>query len=275
MFNRKTVLYTALGVTVAAVALRVLQYLFVTDAEGFFRPHNGFHRLLIYALTALLALAAVYALAAMASKPRPLADSAGIKCNALGFISALLGLVMLAEAGIAIGSAFLGGAITVAGILQVPAGAYFCLLAFLALSGSKPKNGTRVLGLFPAIYVVSYAINEFFDSFRDINLSKSHINMLALCSAALFVFALCGVFADMSVGLKRLLASAMLCTLFTCLSAFPEIIMLALGRASVDAPLTFCLQTAVKLLYAALAVTVLVKAGEKTEINQEEEQFNG
>lgn len=241
-------------------AARILQYIFVIDKNGYFRPENGFHTALIYILYAALALAAVFSLCMMFTGSREKAAPeifSGRLCGAL-FIGA--GALMVADFGISAGIMLRTSVLNAAAILELLSAVYFAMTGYGILSKSKLSKSARIFGLFAPVYIIVYAVSEFFSSFEKVHVSQTKLSMLTICAMALLFTTIVLLFSGMNITKKRLCAVCALYAVIASPTAFADLFAAVSGKTDMQSPVKFILNILIQLIFILLSITALIRA---------------
>ena len=246
------------------VAVRILQYAFVIDADGYFRPASGMHTALIYILYVLMALTAVFALVIMLAGRSRRIDAGVFKNNASGILFLTAGIVTMADFGICAGKMLRTMSLDIAAVLEVFAALYFISLGCIILSGSKTGGAARILGLFAPLYAVSLAAGTFLDSYEKVHISQTKFTLLTICMLALFVMEVALAFAGNKITEKRFAAVCVLYSVIASTSSISSLYALASGKATADMPVQLILRSVLQLIFAVLSLIALAHTGRYT-----------
>ena len=246
-------------------ALRILQYTLVIDKSGYFRPQGAMHTALIYALYAAFALAALYALVLLFAGKREFAGINIFKSNVCGVLFCAAGILMMTDAGIGAGGMIRARTVNPALIAEAAAAIYFVILGYRIMSGSRMTRGHRALGLLVPVYLIAYAISEFFGSFEKVHVSQTKLSMLSICSLSLFLITVILMFAGTAVKARRLTAVSMLYAVIAAPCAIADIYAVAAGEMTASSPAQLIIRALTQLIFAALALTALKNGDIVTE----------
>ena len=184
------------------VVLRIMQYFFVIDANGYFRPESTAHTILIYILYAVMALVAVTALIIMLIGSRERMGADVFKNNASGLLMLAAAVLMTVDFGVCAGKMLQTSVPDISALFELLTAIYFAVLGYKILSGSRIGRAAAI-GLFAPVFVIVFAVTEFFGSFEKVHVSETKFNMLAICAMALFVVTVTLLFAGNAVTKKR------------------------------------------------------------------------
>ncbi len=198
---KKNLIYTAVIAFVCA-ALRVLQHLFIIDSQGYYACENIPEIILKHSVTAGIIIAVILAIINYFLGKKEKADAScctGGKSAA--FIAVIAAGLMAVDAGIRIGGIITTKVLDWIGIFELFAAVFFGIFA-LELMKETSNKASAVFGIFPPAYALARAIVMFFDSFKYANRSDIQIEMLTICTLALFLisFVAVRVKADITVG---------------------------------------------------------------------------
>lgn len=183
--------------TVAVFALlRILQYAFVIDVDGFFIRETLWQQLLSDSLYWAMGIVAVLSLGLRISKD----NKAPAKADAFNSTAAKTWSFAVALALVAYGIAALLLKQLI-GLFALPAAVYFFLLP-IRLNGSKNRM-LNLMAVFALAYPCAAAINLFFSTFREIKASENVVDTVARCAMILMMIALTKLYMDFEENLGR------------------------------------------------------------------------
>lgn len=247
-------------------ALRILQYTLVIDNSGYFRPQSAMHTALIYALYAAFALAALYALVLLFAGNRENAHTGIFKSNICGILFCAAGFLMITDAGYGVGGMFGAHTVNPTPIAETAAAIYFVILGYRIMSGSRITRSHRALGLLVPVYLIAYAISEFFSSFEKVHVSQAKLGMLSICSLSLFSITVILMFAGTAVKARRLTAASMLYAVIAAPCAIADIYAVAVGEMTASSTVQFIIRALTQLIFAVLALTALKNGDTVAEV---------
>ncbi len=257
MKTKHSLIFTIATAGICAV-LRIMQYCFIIDQNGYFRPESTAHTMLIYILYAVMALAAVTALIIMFVGSRERVGAEVFKNNSSGFLMLGAAVLMTVDFGICAGKMFQTSVPDIAALFELLTAIYFAVLGYKILSGSR-IGGAAVIGIFAPIFVIVFAVTEFFGSFEKVHVSETKFNMLAICAMALFVVTVTLLFAGNAVSKKRLTAVCMLYTVIASPAAVAGLAALIAGKITAESPVRFTVKALTEIVFMALAITAMAR----------------
>lgn len=263
MKTKHALLFTAVSVPVCIV-LRILQYIFVIDENGFYQPQDGFDTFIIYMLYIFLAAAAVFALFFMIFGSSQRSGRQVLNSNAAGFIFILIAIIMMADFGVNTASMLKMRLPDPVVILELLTAVFYAVLGYTVLSGSKPKNGIFIFGFFAPVYVIAYTIKEFFGSFEKSHVSQVKFNMLTLCALALFVMTVVLLFCGQKVTKRRVTAISSLYAVTASSSSAADLFAAAAGKIPGGIDAGFILNALIQTLFIVIAFIALIHADDDT-----------
>jgi len=276
-FELKTKLaLTATLVFVPVCALlRILQYILVVDKNGYYESPAALAAFLIYGLYGALALAAIFGIALIFWGSRKKINPKSVLGNKLcGVLLISAAALMVADFGISAGSMIKTMIIDIPALLGLIAALFFAALGYNCISGNENSAGIRFWGLFAPIYAVAIAISEFFGTFQKAHVSQTKFEMLSLCALALFLMTLSAFVAGLEISEKRLAAVSLLFAVMTAPASIADAIALASGEITVGITPHFVISVGLQIIFAVLAVAVLVYLAKKPhEYNEEPQPF--
>lgn len=240
------------------VVLRIMQYFFVIDANGYFRPESTAHTILIYILYGVMALAAVTALIIMFTGNRRRVGADVFKNSASGFFMLSAAVLMTVDFGVCAGKMLQTSVPDISALFELLTAIYFTVLGYKILSGSRIGKAAAI-GLFAPVFVIVYAVTEFFGSFEKVHVSETKFNMLAICAMALFIVTVTLLFAGNAVTKKRLTAVCMLYTVLASPAAVAGLVALTAGEITAESPVRFILKALIEIVFIALAIIALTR----------------
>lgn len=240
------------------VVLRIMQYFFVIDANGYFRPESTAHTILIYILYAVMALVAVTALIIMLIGSRERMGADVFKNNASGLLMLAAAVLMTVDFGVCAGKMLQTSVPDISALFELLTAIYFAVLGYKILSGSRIGRAAAI-GLFAPVFVIVFAVTEFFGSFEKVHVSETKFNMLAICAMALFVVTVTLLFAGNAVTKKRLTAVCMLYTVISSPASVAGLIALITGEIAAESPVRFTLKALIEIIFIALAIIALTR----------------
>lgn len=255
------------GFTCVTAALRMLQYLFVIDGEGYYTSRSP----LVYIPYAIFIVIALFSLLVMLSKNKGQADPAvtggGRVLAVLYIVAALLislstGILMTAPIGAAPINLY-----RVVAIIALFTAVFFAVLGISLLKNIMPRFLTYI-GFLPPIYFCLYGVCEFYSVFERSQQSWTQFNMLSVGTLALFVTALCYATLGAPTSLKRVIATAVLyppCAAACCVSY-----LFAHIRGHITVSPLQTVYIIIQLVFMAAAFTVLLRIDKKTAPTQAE-----
>ena len=238
-----------------ALVLRVTEYLFFIDAEGYYTGGGA----LAFATHACLFLISAFALVIMLSKTKDQAEHVIAKCKTVGILCALAGVVTMTFSGWAALSfssavpAVLHRALLFIGIL---AAIYLAFFGISVISGKFPEP-LRFCGFLPALFICLYGVCEFYQAFDRAQQSGTTYFMLSLCALSLFATTLFYGAVGAPVSLKRLTATAVLLPPFALTWAGGYIAGSLTGGAQFN--IGHCLFVILLLLFVGCAFVTLLR----------------
>ena len=167
--------------------------------------------MLIYILYGVMALAAVTALIIMFTGNRRRVGADVFKNNASGFFMLSAAVLMTVDFGVCAGKMLQTSVPDISALFELLTAIYFTVLGYKIMSGSRIGKAAAI-GLFAPVFVIVYAVTEFFGSFEKVHVSETKFNMLAICAMALFIVTVTLLFAGNAVTKKRITAVCMLYT---------------------------------------------------------------
>ncbi len=167
------------GTATVFLTIRVLQYIFVIDKDGFFIQQNILSNLL-YILFGVFALLSVFVYFSKKNQNESRAELLCAPSVACVSLAGALSLMVYA--------AVLGYHNDWLFLPVLAAAVYFVLLYFYALG--KKLAVTKFMAVGALSYPCCRAIQMFFDTFKEIKASENVIDMVAICAMILMILAL-------------------------------------------------------------------------------------
>lgn len=212
MKNKHCYIFSLIAAPVCAL-LRLVQYLTVIDADGYFVTATLQQKIISYSVYGVIALAAVFALISLATGNNNEAKFFDIfSGKGMGYLCIIAALCIMTMSGLRLGSSphsvptVLNYALCGVGIL---AAIGIALYGIGALSGGFFSE-SHGFGVILPIYFMLLSISEFFASFERSHKSESKLYMVALCALCLFMVSFCLITSSVTVSNKRLVSTAVL-----------------------------------------------------------------
>ncbi len=204
------------------VLVRLLQYIFVIDADGFFVRETLGQQILSDLLYWLMGAAVLYGFALRINR-----QNRDVSLPTPFYTKGTMGwsiVVAVMLTAYAIGELMVKNWI---GIFALLAAVYFVLLA-IRCTGKDVK-----IMSFTAIFALAYpcaaAIRMFFDTFREIKASENIVDMVARCAMILMMVVLTKLFMNFEEKIGRVAWGFWLYAVFGCLSGICKLVPLFTG----------------------------------------------
>lgn len=259
MKTKHALLFTTVLVPVCTV-LRILQYIFVIDENGFFKPQNEFQSFLVYSLYILMAAAAVFSGLFLIWGSSQKANRRIFKSNNSGLMFIIIAIIMMADFGVNLAAMLKTQMPDPVTVLELLAAVFYAILGYTILSGSKPKKGIYALGFFAPIYIIAHAIKAFFSSFEKSHVSQVKFNMLILCCMALLVMTVVLLFCGQKVTKKRIVALSLLYAVIASSGSIADLYAAAVGKVYAVSPASFIFNALIQTVFIIISFIVLINA---------------
>lgn len=196
--------YGAVAIGGAAGVLRVLQYIFTIDSEGYYQsgPLSDFFSGM---LIGILAAGVLWCLYSGWKKKEPLSFESLFTGKLLEKICfAVLGIAAVIDGIWRLASAGGKGILVIAALLIIAGGAAWILLAV------KGTACPAALGILPVLQLIAMILLYFWETYKFIQVSEYALVTFGLCAACYFVLLIMKVLADADCTKGRLTTAACL-----------------------------------------------------------------
>ena len=208
------------GATALLAVLRVLQYVFVLDEEGFFIRESLMQQVLSYALYVAMGLFVLLSLFVLWNKKNGFATDISLARKRGMAWAALLYAVSL----FAYSVVLLWGRNWMA-VLTLGAGVYYILLALRADRSRVPM--LYFMSVFALAYPCARVIYMFFDTFKEVKASQTVISVVGMCAMILAVIVLTKLFMQFDEKMSKVAWCFMMCGAFGFLSVVASVLNMA------------------------------------------------
>lgn len=273
MKSKIALILGAFAVPVTAV-LRVLQYMFIIDADGYFNTATALGKVLTWSLYGVYIVTALAALLLLVSRDRFSVRFTHLSNSVIyRTVCLLLGAVIIYDSGYRFGR-FMREYdakpdwIALFGVLT---SIFFALIFFMKKRGVL----SSIFGLFPPVYICARGITEFFASFEKAHVSESKLELLSVCMLALFTVTLSVMQADVNVKGKRAAALSLAVCAFAAPTSVARLIAVAMGKLNPANKVLEINWAVIQILFIVLAIIVLIRLQSNIYIERDEEDDDG
>lgn len=254
----KHALITSLVLVPVAALLRILQYIFIIDDKGYFSVSSLFDTVLSWSLYAVYALTAVMAVILLISGSKT--DSGytrAVNSSAFRVISFVMAALILFDCGIRTGR--MASSMTPytdwVAVLGIPTAIFFISQVIRV----KQSVISAISGIFPAIYICSRGVVEFFASFEKSHISESKLELLTVCAIAMFTVSLCVMHVGVKVSEKRIAATALLVSAIVPATSVSRIVAIITNKYTGASDITDIVWAAIQFIFIIISILVLTR----------------
>lgn len=268
--KNKYLFYTALTSVPLFSVLRILQHVFVIDANGLFVTDTPIKTVLscsLYVLSGVLAILALISIFT-ASKDDKLNSKLVSTIPMTGILFIILAIVQLYGSGYLFGVMLKTLKLNAIAILRFGSAIFFLLYGISLLASRKYSVLLKILGFFPPIYSVALGIDTFFKSFEAAHVSKNVLETLTVCAMSVMLYCISASHSSVPITLRRFKAISMLFVAYASASALGETYTLITSTM----PLETLLRNVEQIILIPSVLIMLCFAGKMPKTPETEEK---